>query len=281
MKLRLSFLSLCLMAFSAIAGQNHLNVSYTVTKPSVSDTVSKPVITKMTLISDGSHSLFFNETSLYCDSMTSTPEGKKKLTEMQMAAWMTQDANGGITIDTRRGNVPRKKVHLYVVKDFAAGQSRVYNSWGDEKGYYDEPFSEIDWQLSDSTLTILGQECNMATADYHGRQWTAWFATEIPSQDGPWKFCGLPGLILKAESGPFVFEATNVAITDAAVPSVYSTSTYSKVDRRKALASDEHYYNNSQSILKARFGNSVKFQDNGKEEPKFDAQTHALEPDYR
>lgn len=32
-----------------------------------------------------------------------------------------------------------------------------------------------------------------------GRDWVAWFTNDIPIQDGPYKFCGLPGLIIKIE----------------------------------------------------------------------------------
>ena len=38
-----------------------------------------------------------------------------------------------------------------------------------------------------------------ATTSYGGRDWIAWFTAEIPFQDGPYKFYGLPGLIVKME----------------------------------------------------------------------------------
>lgn len=54
-----------------------------------------------------------------------------------------------------------------------------------------------DWTLQDSTKTLLGYPCQLATCSYHGRDHQAWFTSDIPIANGPWKFKGLPGLILE------------------------------------------------------------------------------------
>ena len=62
---------------------------------------------------------------------------------------------------------------------------------------------------SDESKEVIGYQCFRAVTDYRGRKWTAWFAPEIPIQEGPWKLCGLPGLILEAydNNGEYHFEA--------------------------------------------------------------------------
>ncbi|MDO4225201.1 MAG: GLPGLI family protein [Bergeyella zoohelcum] len=66
-------------------------------------------------------------------------------------------------------------------------------------GYLSEDVSK-KWILTKDTLTINGYHCNTATIKLGGRIWKAYYTNQIPLQDGPYKFKGLPGLILQIES---------------------------------------------------------------------------------
>jgi GLPGLI family protein len=54
-----------------------------------------------------------------------------------------------------------------------------------------------DWTLIDKTKKIGNFNCQKATINFRGRKYIAWYSTEIPVNFGPWKFQGLPGLILE------------------------------------------------------------------------------------
>lgn len=57
----------------------------------------------------------------------------------------------------------------------------------------------LNWKISDEKQQIGSYNCQKATTRFGGRQWIAWFTSDIPFQDGPYKFYGLPGLIIKIE----------------------------------------------------------------------------------
>ncbi|TVQ16964.1 MAG: GLPGLI family protein [Bacteroidetes bacterium] len=77
---------------------------------------------------------------------------------------------------------------------------------------YEEPLNSMRWELiAGEERVIQNYQVTKATTYYGGRNWVAWFAPEIPISDGPYKFSGLPGLIIKIEDtkGHYVFTLTS------------------------------------------------------------------------
>ncbi|KXH81496.1 GLPGLI family protein [Chryseobacterium kwangjuense] len=58
---------------------------------------------------------------------------------------------------------------------------------------------DLKWNICSEFNNILGYNVQKATTEFGGRKWIAWFSKDIPIQSGPYKFFGLPGLILKIE----------------------------------------------------------------------------------
>ena len=86
-------------------------------------------------------------------------------------------------------------------------------SLGKYNAYYTEPYPLQQWKMGAETQTILGHRCQKATCHWRGRDFVAWFAPDIPVKAGPWKFGGLPGLILKLQdtAGVYRFEALQIS----------------------------------------------------------------------
>lgn len=273
-----------LVAITAAAQQNksEILVSYDCTRPNKK---SQPVTSKMLLLTSQTEAKYFNELSLWVDSLKSTPEGKAQYMDILKKTCMTVEPDGSTSWDLTKG--PVKKVYTYVFTNHAKEILTVYDKYGEDFGYYTEPLSEMEWTIAqDSVIRVLGYECFLAESDYHGRHWKAWFAPEIPMSFGPWKLRGLPGLILKAEAnGGFSFSATGLEVKNRPILPMYLQPDYTKVDRKKALENAEYYVNNEENILNAQ-GQSVKIysvDENGNkiEVPKYDGLKHSLEPDYK
>ncbi|MEM5539399.1 GLPGLI family protein [Olleya sp. AS48] len=76
--------------------------------------------------------------------------------------------------------------------------SSTENITFDSKTYLvTEALPKLDWDLNHpDTLKIGTYMCNKATTNFRGRNYIAWYTNDIPITFGPWKFHGLPGLIL-------------------------------------------------------------------------------------
>ena len=94
---------------------------------------------------------------------------------------------------TRRGSV-RYKIYKNYPNFETYSLSRIgmdqYKIWDKRT---------ISWKILSEKQKIGNWETQKATTEFAGRKWTAWFTEELPFQDGPYKFRGLPGLIVKLE----------------------------------------------------------------------------------
>ncbi len=53
------------------------------------------------------------------------------------------------------------------------------------------------WQITTETKQVQNYTCYKATTTFRGNTFEAWFTPEIPINVGPWKWYGLPGLIVE------------------------------------------------------------------------------------
>lgn len=123
------------------------------------------------------------------------------------------------------GNWNELQYHVLIAEN---GVMRTYNRerLPQYEGYYDEHYPEMEWTLTQDTDTVGGYHCQKATCHYHGRDFEAWFTAEVPMKFGPWKFGGLPGLIVKVYDTDhyYTFECTNVErVSRPMVRSKYSS----------------------------------------------------------
>lgn len=77
---------------------------------------------------------------------------------------------------------------------------------------YEEAFPKFNWELENESKDILGYNCRKATTQYRGRKYTAWYTTDIPINNGPYVFQGLPGLIMELEDSKNQYHFTVVAM---------------------------------------------------------------------
>ncbi|WP_160140036.1 GLPGLI family protein [Chryseobacterium sp. c4a] len=81
----------------------------------------------------------------------------------------------------------------------------------------------LNWVIFPEKRIIGNYKCQKAKLDFAGRKWTAWFTGEIPFNDGPYKFRGLPGLIveIKDESNSHSFQLQGmIKIKDSYIPNI-------------------------------------------------------------
>ena len=118
---------------------------------------------------------------------------------------------------------PRSTQQIRIYKNHPVGIITTFDYVMPDMYQYEENLDLFDWTLSDETDVIHGYPVQKATTNFGGRDWIAWFTPEIPISDGPYKFRGLPGLILHIEDSRqhYVFKIQSISRPESGSQKMY------------------------------------------------------------
>ncbi|ROI05503.1 MULTISPECIES: GLPGLI family protein [unclassified Chryseobacterium] len=108
-----------------------------------------------------------------------------------------QIKSGGGSISVNRRENPGQ-VSYKVTKQYPDFKTYLFRSISMDR-YKIREDKKPEWKILPDQQKIGTYNAQKAVTSFGGREWTAWFTQEIPFQDGPYKFYGLPGLIVKIE----------------------------------------------------------------------------------
>jgi len=116
---------------------------------------------------------------------------------------------------------------------------------------YEKDLDLFSWEILPETREVQGFSAQKATTTYAGRDYVAWFTSEIPIPDGPYKFNGLPGLILEVADTQqhYVFTLTGFEEYKTSLSVELKVSDFIKTDKKKLLALKKEYALNPFAVL--------------------------------
>lgn len=108
-----------------------------------------------------------------------------------------------------------------IFKDLNTSKIKVidYTSVNGKSFEYEDQAGPMGWEILQTPDTVINSySCKQARLNFRGREYTAWFSAEIPINDGPWKFMGLPGLIIKVEDSLQLFSFSLIGLEQSKMP---------------------------------------------------------------
>ncbi|CAD7799801.1 hypothetical protein CHRY9390_00538 [Chryseobacterium aquaeductus] len=169
-------LFLFFVCFSFPVAAQSFVVQYAYSKHIMKD--STKIVSQNTFLNiDENQSTFFSEAPYLADSI------------------MTSDEKLGKKINFK--TLPNNFLSCHIRKKLSSKEVIYYS---DEFGEHEFKYSEepkLSWKIGKESKEIMGFKVYLAKTRYAGRNYEAYYAPEIPIQDGPYKFFGLPGLILE------------------------------------------------------------------------------------
>ncbi len=172
--------------------------------------LNRPAFTEpfLLLINKNNKSLFISKNKLIARKILKKYYDKK----LQMARSSHKIITSASDPEIIEANKYENKYKVTIEKDFKSQKYKYQQYAFMSVLQYQAKLPKLNWQLQDSIKTILDYTVHKATLNYKGRHYTAWYAPAIAISDGPFKFWGLPGLILEIydNKDDYHFTATGI-----------------------------------------------------------------------
>lgn len=118
------------------------------------------------------------------------------VTDSVATAYLQQQIKG--TAGNMNVSIKESQINYKVIKSYPGFKTYLLTKVSTDR-YKVKEDQVPNWNILPEKQKIGEYNTQKATTTYGGRDWIAWFSTDIPFQDGPYKFYGLPGLIVKLE----------------------------------------------------------------------------------
>lgn len=256
------FLTFCLVGFAQNKKIDTANMLCSYVYEYLTDTLSRDQQRKKDLLYlqiGSACSKCYSYYTYQCDSLMAAPNGDK-----QWDSFLTEAIGKGLKGKQLHNVIPHRRMTATIYKNYPQGKVTVTDFLLGQYYLYEDSLNSQEWNMeSDSMKIVLGHECQKATCYFRGRQWTAWFALDVPISDGPWKFCGLPGLIMEvSDKGKQYYFCINGMQQVSAIPITFGIldkdfKHFQKTNRKDLLLSKYKYLKNQNIINEASTGISL------------------------
>lgn len=178
------------------------------------------------------------KTSKYYEKVTdkyeriqSDPEIKAAYNKEMELVFEKARANGGFLEKPILSRVDA----LVIYTNYPEGKRTVQDAAFLDYYIYEDDLKPQQWTMvPDSVKTKLDYSCRKAVCTYRGRAYEAWYCPDIPVSLGPWKFSGLPGLIMSVRdtNGHYTFDISGLEKSNNPIEYIeYITRKYTHTDR--------------------------------------------------
>ena len=182
-------------------------------------------------------SCYYDESKMQKDSVFQSALASLKPDRIESLSILSSAESN--VFDRSLGDTYRSNAYEQIYKNRRNGEIIMINTTSRGASFFDrykgtDPIGALNWTIEPDTAVFFDYPCQKASLRFRGRDYEAWFSSQIPINDGPWKFFGLPGLILKVKDseGQFDFECIGLEYLNTPYPIKIPEYKYFETNRK-------------------------------------------------